>query len=99
MLRSELSYDLPPELIAQSAIEPRDAARLLVLHRPTGRIEHRTFRDILDYVEPGDCLVINNTRVLPARFFCRRATGGRIEALFLSETSSGWRIMLRGAGR
>jgi S-adenosylmethionine:tRNA ribosyltransferase-isomerase len=83
VLLRDLHYDLPPELIAQRPAEPRDASRLLVLHRDSGRIEHRTFCDILDYFAPGDGLVLNNTRVIPARFFCRRRTGGKVEALFL----------------
>ncbi|MFO0837911.1 MAG: tRNA preQ1(34) S-adenosylmethionine ribosyltransferase-isomerase QueA [Phycisphaerae bacterium] len=99
MLRAELRYDLPPELIAQQPIEPRDASRLLVLHRDSGQIEHRVFRDIGQYVHSGDCLVLNNTRVLPARFACRRRSGGRIEALFLTNDPSGWRVLLRPSVR
>lgn len=99
MLRSELHYDLPPERIAQQPVEPRDAARLLVLHRDTGRIEHRVFRDIVEYLSPGDLLVVNDTRVLPARFFGRRASGGRIECLFLRAEPDGWRVLLRPATR
>lgn len=99
MRLEELQYDLPPELIAQRPAARRDAARLLVLHRDTGRIEHRAFRDIVEYIEPGDGLVLNNTRVIPARFFCRRQTGGRIEALFLHESDDGWRVLLKPSGR
>jgi S-adenosylmethionine:tRNA ribosyltransferase-isomerase len=99
VLLSDLQYDLPHELIAQHAVEPRDASRLLVLHRADGRIEHRTFRDIAEYLEPNDCLVLNNTRVIPARFFCRRASGGRIEGLFLHPDEDGWRVMLKPSGR
>ena len=99
MRLEELQYDLPPELIAQRPATRRDAARLLVLHRDSGRTEHRTFRDIVEYIEPGDGLVLNNTRVIPARFFCRRRTGGRIEALFLHETDDGWRVLLKPSGR
>ncbi len=83
MLLSELHYDLPAERIAQTPVEPRDASRLLVLERASGRIEHRRFRDVVEYVSPGDCLVLNNSRVMPARFFARRATGGLVEGLFL----------------
>jgi len=99
MRLSDLQYDLPPELIAQQAIEPRDAARLLVLHRDTGRVEHRGFREITELLHAGDALVVNDTRVIPARFFLRRGTGGRVEALFLHEQPGGWRIMLKGSGR
>ncbi len=96
---SELSYHLPPELIAQHPAPQRDASRLLVLHRDTGRIEHRAFRDLGAYLRPGDCLVLNDTRVLPARFLAERRTGGRVEALFLSEEGSDWHVLLRPAGR
>lgn len=95
MRRSELYYDLPADRIAQHPAQPRDAARLLVLERASGRCHHRRFRDILEYLRPGDCLVLNDTRVIPARFFCRRRTGGRVEALFicrhdLTEPAEAW---------
>lgn len=99
MRRDELHYELPPERIAQHPIEPRDAARLLVLDRTTGRVEHRVFRDLPEYLSAGDALVLNDTRVIPARFFARRATGGRVEVLFLHETADGWRVLLRPAAR
>ncbi len=83
MRRSELHYDLPADRIAQHPVEPRDASRLLVLERSSGRCHHRHFRDILEYLRARDCLVLNDTRVIPARFFCRRRTGGRVEALFV----------------
>jgi len=97
--RDELDYDLPPERIAQAPATPRDASRLLVLHRATGRLEHRVFRDVGDYLAPGDCLVVNDSRVLPARFFARRAAGGRVEGLFLSEQDGVWRVLLRPSRR
>jgi S-adenosylmethionine:tRNA ribosyltransferase-isomerase len=99
MRLSELQYELPPELIAQHPVVPRDASRLLVLDRRRGSIEHRTFRDLGDYLVPGDCLVLNDTRVIPARFFGRRATGGRVEGLFLRTDGDGWRVMLKGSAR
>lgn len=99
MKRSELHYDLPPELIAQQPAEPRDAARLLVLDRATGHIEHRVFRDIGEYLAPGDCLVLNDTEVIPARFFCRRRTGGRVEGLFLRQAGANWRVLLKPSAR
>lgn len=83
MKTAEFDYDLPPELIAQTPLEPRDASRLLVLHRPTGVIEHRRFSDIVDYVQRGDIVVANDSRVLPARLFGRKLTGARIELLLL----------------
>lgn len=74
-------YDLPPELIAQTPIEPRDSSRLLVYDKKTGKIEHRIFHDIIDYLTENDVLVINNTRVLPARLFGYKDTGAKIEIL------------------
>ncbi len=81
-----LTYDLPKELIAQTPCEPRDAARLLVLDRKTGAISHRIFRDLPEFLKAGDCLVLNDTKVLPARIYGRKAvTGGQVELLLLSE--------------
>ncbi|MEG2675925.1 MAG: S-adenosylmethionine:tRNA ribosyltransferase-isomerase, partial [Clostridia bacterium] len=71
---SDFYYDLPPELIAQTPIEPRDASRMLVFHRDTQNIEHRHFFDLVDYLGKGDLLVINNTKVIPARIFGTRIT-------------------------
>ncbi len=96
----DLQYDLPQELIAQHPCEPRDAARLLVLHRATGRIEHRVFSDTPEYLTRQDCLVVNRTRVLPAKFVARRKSGGRLAGLFISEQSPGsWIVLLSGVGR
>lgn len=82
---ADFSYDLPSELIAQTPIEPRDSSRLLVLHRNDGRIEHRHFRDIGEYLHPGDLLVANQSRVLPARLLgVKDDTGGRVELLLLA---------------
>lgn len=80
---ADLDYKLPRELIAQTPAEPRDASRLLVVDRRTGRLEDRRFTDLPALLGPGDILVRNDTRVFPARAYFRRATGGRIEALFL----------------
>lgn len=74
-------YNLPPELIAQTPIEPRDSSRLLVYDKKTGQIEHRVFRDIIEYLSPNDVLVINNTRVLPARLYGYKDSGAKIEVL------------------
>lgn len=83
---SDFDYDLPQELIAQTPIEPRDASRLLVLHRTSGLIEHRRFWDIVDYLRPGDLLIANQSRVIPARLLGHRAeTGGSVEMLLLAE--------------
>ena len=73
MKKSDFFYDLPERLIAQHPIEPRDHSRLLVLHRDSGEMEHRHFYDIGDYLEPGDCLILNDTKVLPARIYGREA--------------------------
>ena len=77
-------FDLPQELIAQDPLEDRSASRLLVLNKHTGRVTHRHFRDIKEYLKPGDCLVINDTKVIPARLFgIKKDTGAKIEVLLL----------------
>jgi S-adenosylmethionine:tRNA ribosyltransferase-isomerase len=81
---SDFSYDLPPELIAQAPLADRSAARLLVLRRGDGTVRHHTVRDLPDLLDPGDLLVVNDTRVLPARLFGRRPSGGRTEFLLLN---------------
>ena len=84
LLKSDFYFDLPEELIAQDPLEDRSSSRLLVLDRNTGDVEHHTFRDILDYLNEGDCLVINNTKVIPARLMgVREGTGASIEVLLL----------------
>ena len=78
-------YDLPEELIAQTPLEKRDTSRLCVLDRQTGMVTHKRFYDIIDYLQPGDCLVMNDSRVLPARLLGHRPTGGAIEVLLLRD--------------
>lgn len=78
-------YELPEELIAQTPLEQRDASRLLVLDRVSGDINHRHFYDVIDYLKPGDCLVMNDSRVLPARLLGHRPTGGAVEVLLLRD--------------
>ena len=78
-------YDLPEELIAQTPLEKRDSSRLLVMERSSGKVEHKHFYDILDYLKPGDCLVMNDSRVLPARLLGHRPTGGAVEVLLLRD--------------
>ena len=85
MKTHDFYYDLPQELIAQTPLEQRDASRLMVLNRQTGEISHRHFHDILDYLNPGDCLVMNDSRVLPARRLGHRPTGGMAEVLLLRD--------------
>lgn len=78
-------YDLPEELIAQTPLEKRDTSRLLVLDKQTGEVKHQHFYDIVDYLNPGDCLVMNDSRVLPARLLGHRPTGGAVELLLLRD--------------
>lgn len=78
-------YDLPEELIAQTPLQQRDSSRLLVLDKATGEISHRHFYDVIDYLNPGDCLVMNDSRVLPARLLGNRPTGGAVELLLLKD--------------
>ncbi|MDE7158336.1 MAG: tRNA preQ1(34) S-adenosylmethionine ribosyltransferase-isomerase QueA [Clostridiales bacterium] len=93
---SDFFYDLPEELIAQTPAEPRDSSRLLVYHRETKQIEHKIFRDIIDYLKAGDVLVLNRTRVLPARLFAFTANGGRVEVLLLKRLNlDEWEVLVR----
>ena len=85
MKTSDFWYDLPEELIAQTPLQQRDGSRLLVVDRKTGEYSHRHFYDILDYLNPGDCLVMNDSRVLPARLLGHRPTGGAVEVLLLRD--------------
>ena len=85
MKTSDFWYDLPEELIAQTPLAQRDSSRLLALDRVTGEVTHRHFYDILDYLKPGDCLVMNDSRVLPARLLGHRPTGGAVELLLLRD--------------
>jgi S-adenosylmethionine:tRNA ribosyltransferase-isomerase len=87
---ADFDYRLPPERIAQTPVEPRDASRLLVIHREGGTLEHRRFRDLGDYLRRGDLLVANDSRVLPGRLWARRATGGRVELLLLRPLDGPW---------
>ncbi len=99
MKTSDFDYNLPPERIAQTPVEPRDSSRLLVLRRDTGTLEHSTFRYIGEYLRAGDLLVINQTRVIPARIFARKPTGGRVEVLLLRrEDLLTWECLVGGKG-
>ena len=97
MKTSDFVYDLPEELIAQSPAEPRDSSRLMVVHRNTGEIEHRIFRDVVDYLKPEDVLVVNHTRVIPARLYgTKEGTGGAIEFLLLRRLNlTDWEVILK----
>ncbi|MGI9860168.1 tRNA preQ1(34) S-adenosylmethionine ribosyltransferase-isomerase QueA [Moorella naiadis] len=97
----EFDYELPLELIAQQPVEPRDASRLLVLHRASGSLEQRHFYDLPRYLEPGDVLVVNETKVIPARLWARRAgTGAKIEVLLLNrQAGDTWETLVRPGRR
>lgn len=95
-----LDYTLSDELIAQTPADKRGASRLLVMNRRDNSLADRMFRDLPDYLRPGDCLVLNDTKVLPARFYAQKATGARLEGLFVAEDqNSGWRVLLKNARR
>lgn len=85
MKTSDFYYDLPQELIAQTPVEPRDSSRLMVINRNEKSLEHKHFYDIIDYLQEGDCLIANNSRVLPARIYGTRSTGARVEFLLLTQ--------------
>ena len=97
MKTSDFFYDLPEELIAQDPLEDRTASRLLVLNRVTGAIEHKIFSDVIDYLNEGDCLVINNTRVIPARLIGEKeGTGGKVEVLLLKRRANDvWETLVK----
>ena len=105
MRTDAFDYDLPAELIAQQPVEPRDASRLMVLDRASGEIQHRRFHDLPRFLVPGDLLVLNQTRVIRARLFARKPTGGKVEILLLrrSEDDEGppgetWEVLVGGSG-
>lgn len=99
MKTSDFDYDLPESFIAQTPVEPRDSSRLMVLNRKTGTLQHRIFREIGDYLNPGDLLVVNQTRVIPARLPARKETGGKAEILLLRrESDTVWECLVGGKG-
>ena len=100
MQTSDFDYDLPESFIAQTPVEPRDSSRLLVLKRDTGTLEHRVFREIGEYLRPNDLLVLNQTRVIPARIYARKSTGGRVELLLLRRRADEltWECLVGGKG-
>lgn len=100
MKKQDFYYDLPKECIAQTPIEPRDHAKLMVLRRDTGATEHRHFYDITDYLQPGDCLIVNDTRVLPARLYgVKEDTGAHVEFLLLNQKENCVWEVITGPGR
>ena len=100
MRTSDFDYLLPPEFIAQTPVEPRDQSRLLVLRRSDGSIEHHRFSDIIDFLNPTDVLVLNDTRVIPARLNAQRGSGGKVEILLLRRLEPGlWEALVKPSKR
>lgn len=96
----DFDYELPEELIAQQPLARRDYSRLMVIRRDGGQLEHRSFRDITEYLRPGDLLVVNETKVLPVRLYGRKTTGGRVEVLLLHPVTDGrWEALVRPGKR
>lgn len=100
MNKSDFFYDLPKELIAQQPLEPRDSSRMMVLNKENDSVEHKHFYDICDYLRPGDCLILNNTRVLPARIYgTKKDTGANVEFLLLNQLEKDTWETLAGPGK
>ena len=101
MKTSDFFYELPQELIAQTPVEPRDSSRLLVLNKADGSLEHRVFRDLIEYLKEGDCLVINDTRVIPARIYgVKKETGAVVEFLLLKQRENNvWECLCKPGKR
>ena len=96
---SDFDYELPKHMIAQAPLEPRDSSRLLVLYRNDGRIEHRVFRDLGELLRKSDLLVLNQTRVIPARIYGRKPTGGRVELLLIrKQDDTSWQVLVGAKG-
>lgn len=100
MKTSDFNYDLPENLIAQTPLKERDYSRLMVLHKNSGNIEHKHFYDIINYISPGDCLILNDSRVLPARIYgIKEDTGAKVEFLLLNQKSNDVWEVLAGPGK
>ena len=101
MQTSDFFYELPQELIAQTPLEPRDSSRLMILNKSDGSIEHKIFRDIIDYLNPGDCLILNDTRVIPARIYgVKEETGAVVEFLLLNQRENNvWECLCKPGKR
>jgi len=96
MKKSDFWFDLPQELIAQTPLEKRDSSRLLLINKETGELEDRSFHELPEFLSAGDCLVLNDSRVIPARLFGRRDTGGAVEVLLLTDKGGGrWECLTR----
>jgi len=100
MLMSELDYELPQELVATHPAEPRDSSRLMVVHRGSGEVQHRHFFELPEFLVKGDLMVVNDTRVIPAKLELNKETGAAVPGLFLAEREAGlWEVMLRTRGK
>ena len=100
MKKSDFYYDLPQEFIAQTPLEPRDSSRMMVLDKKSGKISHNHFFDVLDYISEKDCIILNDTRVLPARIYgVKKDTGAVVEFLLLSQHSQDVWECVTGPGR
>ncbi|HDK80946.1 MAG TPA: tRNA preQ1(34) S-adenosylmethionine ribosyltransferase-isomerase QueA, partial [Nitrospirae bacterium] len=97
MKLSEFDYHLPKDLIAQYPADERDTSRLMVISRKTGDIQHKQFRNIIDYLKPGDVLVLNDAKVIPARLYGAKQSGGKVEILLLKELETNlWEALVKG---
>ena len=101
MKTSDFFYELPQALIAQTPVEPRDSSKLLILNKNDGSTEHRIFRDLTDYLNPGDCLILNDTRVIPARIYgVKKETGAVVEFLLLKQMENNvWECLCKPGKR
>ena len=101
MKTSDFYYDLPQELIAQTPIEPRDQSRLMVVDKNTGEVTHKIFKDLIDYLNPNDCLILNDTRVIPARIYgVKKETGAVVEFLLLKQSENNvWECLCKPGKR
>ena len=101
MKTSDFYYDLPQELIAQTPVEPRNSSRLMILHKDSGELEHRIFKDLPEYLRPGDCLILNDTRVIPARIYgVKEQTGAVVEFLLLTQKENNvWECLCKPGKR
>src|SRR5688572_25464125 len=99
MKTSDFDYHLPESSIAQTPVEPRDASRLLALHRDSGQIVHRFFHDVKLFLQPNDLLILNQTRVIPARIFAKKESSGKVELLLLRKRDDlTWESLVGGKG-
>lgn len=98
---SDYDYHLPDEMIAQTPAEPRDECKFMVIDKKTGETEHKIFKDVIDYLESGDVMVVNNTKVIPARIYGQKTTGAKVEILLLEKTEedNSWKCLVKPGGK